>query len=283
MRINFKGFLITGYVILLLVNCFEVRSGITISALQLTIGLFIFLPKLLRNNDYQNIRLSFALILYLLTFLLGIFYNYFSLPNHFFVFFAITLIIVLYEDLNVAKENFRWLFIVLMGFATIHKLAEPTFINGDFVGFMMAKGGFFYHIINSGLFSELKQSIIDNNHQISYLMKSDPVESRAVILDIPSISFNLVVNIFSYLIIIGELVLTLLFVFLPSKKYTLFFLWVFINSIVFITVELEFISTLLFIGLILCPNDFKLLNKSYGLSFLFYAFLSIAFNGYHLF
>ncbi|MDO5981641.1 hypothetical protein [Flavivirga spongiicola] len=285
MKTDINKFLILGYILLLFVNCLEFRSGYILSLSQLFLGLLAFLPRLNSNNSWNNNLLLAIEVLYVLSLISGVYLHYFSLPNHFFLFITITLVLLISRQprhLSYVENNLRWVFIILMGFATIHKLIEPTFINGDFAGYMLMKGSFFHHILDSGLFPEIQSSIDANNAILSELEKTDPALGDTLFLNIKHLPLNFLIKGLTIFIIVAELLLTLLFIFFPRRKNTLLFLLIFVCSIMLVTVELEFQSTLLFMGFVMCPVVFSGLKKAYKYTFILFALSAILNNFKHL-
>ena len=282
---NNDRFLISGYILLLFVHGLELRSGYALSLTQIFLGLLAFLPRL-NSNFYWNKYILYGVeALYLISLISGAYLNYFSLPNHFFLFMAITLVLILFKDTEhrgYVENNMRWIFIILMGFATLQKLIEPVFLSGDFAGYMLIRGSFFHHILDSGLFPEMMSSIDYNNSVISELDKTDPALGKTMLLNVSNLPLDFLIKAMVVFIIGAELLLTVLFFFVPKKKITSSFLWIFVCSIALVTVELEFQSTLLFVGLILCPETFKVLKKSYKVTFIMFAAFAILNNLRHL-
>ncbi|MFC2148503.1 hypothetical protein ACFLR9_08050 [Bacteroidota bacterium] len=283
MKIDFNKFEIPGYLILLIVNAFEVRSGWILTICQLALGFAVFLPRLGSSNFLNNYYPFRPVLefLYILSLLGGVYLNWFNAPNHFYLFIALSLLFIIPNkegDTSYLRDNIRWIFIIVMGFATIHKLINPTFINGDFVGYMISVGGFLRPILIGGFAPEIKEILIQNIADISELTLTDPMLGKTVLMNTGNLPVEHLNKIFTLLIVGCELLLVLLFIFFPWRKFTIFSLLLFVGSIGLIVSEFEFASTLLFMGLLLCPSNFLILKKAFRYTFLIYSVSAILYN-----
>ncbi|RDY57556.1 hypothetical protein DX873_18655 [Flagellimonas nanhaiensis] len=281
-RSELKKYQIIGYFILLLINVVEARSGLTLTALQLILGItFVstrIFPLLFRNKPNNLIR--GIEIFYLGSIFLGIYFNWHSSPNHLFLFFILTILFVFEKNNEMIKKNLLWVLILIMGFATIHKLLNPHFVNGEFVGFMLSKGSFFRPLWHSGLFPETKSLLSQNLNNLNDFVLRDPSLNETVTFQIGSLPFHILKMQFTYFILVAEFLLTFFLMAFPQKKITYLFILIFIASIGIVVSEVEFASTLLFIGLMLCPSDFSVLKKVYKSVFLLYACCALFYNLY---
>lgn len=282
MKIKDWDFSVFGYLMLLVVNTFEVRTGIFLAFCQFILGLFVFYPQLNKNKSKTKSLFNTVLkVALLLSLVIGLCLNWYDAPNHLYLLTFLTLLMVFRPSMDgniFLRENVRWILITLMIFATVHKFVHPHFINGDFIGFRTLTGSFFHLIHSLGITPEITEVLSDNMKRISQISYYDPSLRQKVYLRVPSDNFDIYVNAFVYIIAFTELLLTLLYIFIPYKKFTSIFLLIFVCSIGLVVSEFEFIATLLFMGIILCKQGDIKLNKLYRFSFIFYSGVAITYN-----
>lgn len=280
MRASFTKSVYGGYLLLLVINVVELRSGIILGAVQLLLGLGVCLPKLLNifnvplARRYEDvIKVVFSLSLFL-----GIVYKWHNAPNHLFTLFFLSLLLFHADNEKYFRDNLRWIFIVVMGFASMHKVLNPNFMSGDFIAFRMVSGDFFRPLINSGLVPEVKEVIAENAKNIHELVRTDPGLGKSITLSVGCLPYEGLRQSFVYSIIGMELVLTLGFVFFACSRFALGFLLVFVASIGLVVSEYEFASTLLYMGFVWCPIAYRTLKIGYRNIFILYAFLALVDN-----
>lgn len=280
MKSEFKNNLVLGYVMVLVINVVEFRSGIALGLAQFVLGLVLFLPMVANTYLLDRISVYRTLLktIYLLSILGGIYFKWYNVPNHLFLFFFLSLLVLFMEEEHLLKENLRWIFIIVMGMATVHKLLNPNFLNGDFITLRVLSGDFFRPIVMSGAIPEIDEMLTRNAVKISDFLLSAPSTVDRITLDSGTLSFLALKQPFVYSIIGMEFLLTLLFAFFSRHKFTLVFLLVFVGSIGLVVSEFEFAATLLFMGLIMCPDDFRVIRRLFKFTFLLYAILSILNN-----
>lgn len=277
MKIEFKKAIIIGYLILLLINVVEIRAGIVISILQLIFGLAIFLPKIITVNFWHKIRrFEPGLIgLYFLSLLTGIYMIWYDAPNHMFLLLVLTLLLLYIEKTADFGKNLRWILVIVMGFATVHKLLTPNFMSGDFIGLRIASGDFFRPLLISGAVPEIKEELAQNASTISEFEFKDPNFKETVKLRVATLPFTFFKDRFSYMIVGMEFLLTALLLFFPWKNFSMFILLIFTTSIGFVVAEFEFAATLLFMGWLVCPSRLLVLKKAFSLVFSIYALVAL--------
>jgi len=280
MKINFEKRLVLGIVTLLLVNVLEFRSGKLLAAVQLVLGLAVFMPKLIDTNISNKINLYRPILKWLYLFALGwgIYSEWYYVPNHLFLFFFLSVLVLTSEDEYHIKDNLRWIFVIIMGFAAIHKLLNPVFLSGDYIGYRLASGNFFKPIWMSGILPEISENLTQNAAKVSEFKSQDPLLGQMIMLRMDFILFSWLVKTFSYVVIAMEFLLVLLFTLFSKTRAAMATLLIFVASIGFAVPEFEFASTLLFMGLVVCPDNFNVLKKLYLLSFLVYVVLSVWYN-----
>lgn len=280
MRDNFIKSVFWGYLMLLIINVIEARSGIFLGIVQLILGLLVCLPNLMVTLNPPVVRryAHTTKLLFSLSLLLGIIYKWYNAPNHLFTLFFLSLLLFYTEDEKHFKDNLRFFFIVLMGFATMHKVFNPNFMSGDFIAFRMVSGDFFQPIIDSGLIPGLKEVIAKNMDHIQAFVSTDPKLGESIDLSAGSLPYGRLIQPFVYAIIGMELLLTVGFILSGRSKLVLGFLLVFVATIGLIVSEYEFASTLLYMGFILCPMSYKSLRIWYRNVLLIYVLLALIEN-----
>ncbi len=281
MKSEFRKTLVLGYLMLLIVNVVEFRSGIALALTQLVLGLFLFLPEVIDISLLNKIsvyRTPLLKVIYLLSIFGGIYFKWYNAPNHLFLFFFLSLLVLYMEEERLFKDNLRWIFVIVMGMATVHKLLNPNFLNGDFVALRLLSGDFFRPILMSGAMPDINETLTQNGAKISDFLLKEPSAVDGIILDSGTLPFLALKQPFVYSIIGMEFLLTVLFAFFSKQKFTLVFLLVFVGSIGLVVSEFEFAATLLFMGLLMCPDNFTVIKRFFKVTFLFYAILAILNN-----
>ncbi len=280
MKSEFRKTVVLGYLLLLIINVVEFRSGAVLALTQLVLGLIVFLPEVVTIAffDKTSVYRTIFRLGYLSSILGGMYFKWYNAPNHLFLFFFLSLLVLNTEDEHLFKDNLRWIFVIVMGFATVHKLLNPNFLSGDFIALRVLSGDFFRPLLMSGAFSEINEIVTQNAAKISDFLLKEPSSVDGVTLDSGKIPFLALKQPFTYSIVGMEFLLALLFAFFSRAKFTLVFLLVFVGSIGLIVSEFEFAATLLFMGLIMCPTDFSVLKRFFRFTFLLYAILAILNN-----
>ena len=277
MKIKIKSLIIVGYLLLLVINVTEFRSGIWFSVLQLILGLLLFLPEVVKSVSWtsKNVHRNGLKIAYLLSLVAGIWYKWYDAPNHMFLFLYLTMLLLFVKNLNDLRDNFRWVVVIIMGFATLHKIINPNFVSGDFLAYRVLSGDFFQPVYMSGLFPTIKD-VLDQNFQDIYTF----TQSKSFLTDqvtLKNVEPNLMLGLkfFVYSIIGMEFLVAALFALLYTKRFTFLVLLIFVASIGLIVSEFEFAATLLFMGAIMCPTTFGTLRSMFWATFVLYVLLAL--------
>jgi len=153
--------------------------------------------------------------------------TYFEAPNHFFLFFYLSLFMAIREEGWIKNFDYPcWLLILVFGLATVQKIISPQFMEGDFMGYLFMQRISLY-FINAQLLPELEG--LSKNFMDTF---SSVYTSDSEILSLPfQISDRLVgyALAHSYLVIVVELILVLILIFFNHKiRYVavLAFVWV---------------------------------------------------------
>lgn len=282
MKILSRNNLLIGFLILIVVNGTEFRSGIFLSIIQVVLGgILIFLSIDKKDVNYKSVKFLVLQGLLIFSLIAGIYTKWYNAPNHIFLLTFITLVIILSgwnQNIDLIRKNFRWVFVILMGAATIYKIITPEFISSDFVGFRLIQRLFFRPIFAAGLFPEINEQLLTNRELIQSALDQDPSIISSLKAHELKFPFEFVAKRFTELIIGGEMILTFMFLVFPWKRISLAFLWFFIVTIGLIVAEYEFASTLLFLGLIMCPSEFVVIKRGYLYGFIIYAAIAVSYN-----
>ncbi len=280
MEIKLKPAIILGYFVLLIINVTEFRAGIWLSVLQLLLGILLFFPKLVKGLNWtrSTVYETSLKIAFLSALVAGISYKWYDAPNHMFLFFYLGLIVLFVKKEDDIRDNFRWMVVIIMGFAAFHKISNPNFISGDFLAYRLLSGDFFQPVYMSGLFPKIKD-VLDQNYRAIYeFTQNETFLSGQITLN--NVEPNLMAGLkfFVYMIIGMEFLLAVLFAFFINKRMALIVLLVFVASIGLIVSEFEFAATLLFMGCILCPATYGSLRPLFWTAFGLYAILALQNN-----
>lgn len=279
MKSKLKSTLIIGYLVLLVINVTEFRSGVWLSVLQLVLGLLVFLPEVGKGLNWTSDHVYYTglKLAYLTALVAGIWYKWYDAPNHMFLFFYLSLLVLFVEKKEDIRSNFRWLVVIIMGFATLHKITNPNFISGDFLAYRLLSGDFFQPLYMSGLFPNIEE-VLDQNYQSIYeFTQNESFLSEQITLK--NVEPNLMAGLpfFVYAIIGMEFLVATLFAFF-YKKMAFIVLLIFVASIGLIVSEFEFAATLLFMGAIMCPTSYGPLRPMFWAAFILYAILALQNN-----
>lgn len=280
MKIKLKHPIILGYLLLLVINVTEFRAGIWLSLLQLLLGSLLFFPKMGKGLNWTTSKGydTSLKIAYLSALVAGILYKWYDAPNHMFLLFYLGLILLFVKNEDDIQANLRWIIVIIMGFATLHKIGNPNFISGDFLAYRVLSGDFFIPVYTSGLFPKI-QTVLDQNYQEIYeFTRSESFLSGQITLNDGNFNVLAGLKFFVYAIIGMEFLLAVLFAFFFSKRLALFVLLIFVASIGLIVSEFEFAATLLFMGCIMCPANYSSLRPLFWATFVLYAILALQNN-----
>jgi len=160
---------------------------------------------------------------------------------------------------NIAA-NARWMLVLILGFATLHRLLSPTFPDGSYIGFMLSKGGFFSYITD--WFSPARQAIEQNQALLNRLSEHSLTPHEAVVLQPPVPYFGWVTKGIVWMMLVVEVWLGLAVLLAPGQTFTHLSLLAFVGILSVMRQELEFISILTLVGYAV-SDDEKNLSKVY--------------------
>ena len=187
--------------------------------------------------------------------------GWFDVPNHHFVLTYVALAVTLNadrDDVEFAENmrvNARWLLVGIMGFATLHKGLSPTFMSGEYVGCMLARGAFLE--VLAPLFSDFQAVTDANVEHIRDLLATPPTiaPDASVALTAPFPHFRAVTMAFVWLILLGEFWLTIAVAAWGSRRIATWSLWIFVVGLSFIRMEFMFVATITFLSYCLTETD----------------------------
>jgi len=166
------------------------------------------------------------------------------------------------------QTNTRWLVIVLMGFATLQKLLSTNFINGTYIGFELARGGFAGPLLKR--IPGIGDLVTENADLVQQLHTTPPEVLEQVSLT-PFPSFALVAYGFTASILLIEGWLFLGVWLFPKRLITHLSLIAFIVTLTVLRQEVTFISVVCTLGLMSCGVEKPRLRACYALMAIFTA------------
>lgn len=198
---------------------------------------------------------------------LGIAGRPYAVANHHFVLawaslaMALSLSAPVEERQGLVRHNARWLIVALMGFATVHKLASPDFMNGAFLTFGISTGSFGEPLLR---FCDGCARIVEENQRTVGAFRALPPDSVAAVTLRPPIA-NLVAagRAFGASILIVEAALFALFLLAPRGRAAHVLVLAFAVGLAMIRQELVFISVVVALGYLACPSDRTWLKRTY--------------------
>ncbi|MEM9016154.1 MAG: hypothetical protein AAGC68_04010, partial [Verrucomicrobiota bacterium] len=219
------------------------------------------------EEDHRSEQGNEAVVAFAL--LAGIAMRPIDVPNHHYMLFytslafAITLSASRENRFELVQVNFRWIIIALMGIATIQRLVQPNFMNGDYLGFATALGGFANPILK--LFPE-NLAIAEANHTLVESFRNiAPEQSTSIVLDSPIPALPWVAKTFMITILFIEAWICFLMWRIPKHWLTHLSIMVFGVALAVLRQELVFISVICLLGLLTCDADRKRTRIAYAI------------------
>lgn len=172
--------------------------------------------------------------------------------NHHFVLFFICGIMVISHiadrDLccKIVSDNARLLAATIMGMATLHKIYSPTYLDGNYIGFMWIKGSYFSPITRL-LIPDFEATVNRNLERIHIFRQTIPSDSFSMVLEAPTVHYEWLVFLTVWLILAGEAIATTLLVATPRWSTTYYFTTVLVVAIAVARQELTFLCCYCFL------------------------------------
>jgi hypothetical protein len=150
----------------------------------------------------------------------------FLVANHHYCLFYLSLAMLVasmrtpQERLAILESNARFLAVVIMSFAVLHKVFSPSYINGDYLGFMWAKGSYFTPFTQL-MTPRVEQVFQSNLQSIVAFHDSTPNSAGSAQLVVPFHHFDLIVLLTVWSILTAELIAAIALLLFPNKLLTL--------------------------------------------------------------
>ncbi|MEM1068836.1 MAG: hypothetical protein AAGI63_08075 [Planctomycetota bacterium] len=161
------------------------------------------------------------------------------------------------------QANARWLVVVLMAFATMQKVLSPAFIDGTYIGFELARGGFAGPIVRQLPF--MGDVVAENASLVQQLHTTSPATLESVTLTAPFASFPIVAYGFTASILMIEAWLCFAMLLIPKRLITHLSLISFIVTLAVLRQEVTFISVVCCLGLFACGRERPYIRAGYAL------------------
>lgn len=205
----------------------------------------------------------------------GVFMLPFDVPNHHFVLAYVTLALAIALSApetaraSTLRWNARWLLVAIMGFATLHKVISPAFMDGSYLAYVLATGGFGAPVL--ALCHACGAAAVQNASLVGEFRAALPASEAAVMLAAPLPNLAVAGRAFAWAIVAGEALLFLAFLVAPSRRVSHIFLLVFAATLGVIRQEFLFISVLCLLGLLSCSPRMVWLRRAYAAAALVFA------------
>ena len=208
-------------------------------------------------------------------FLLALVSRPLDVPNHHFMLTYLSAAIALClsaqgdHQAELLRKNARWMFVVLMGFATVQKTLQPTFLDGSYLCFEICRGSFAKPVLSLG---NHYSTVFQQNEQLIHQLRATPPSLLdAVRLQSPVAHLSIVGGLFVFSIIAIEVAMFLGMLLLPQHVATHCLIWLFVASLAVLRQEVTFLSVVCVLGLASCPDDRPRLRLGYFLASLVFA------------
>jgi len=232
----------------------------------------LILPKLIRHPLFWMTIAGFNLA--------HLFTNYFSSANHQFLYvyysfiFAITFMHKEEEQEKFLKDSFKYMFIVVMGLATLHKGLSYFYWQGGLLYDYILRGGILKYLFST-LDPNFNSITLENSQKIELFIGSYKSIGQQLGLREPVSWAREFARVLSISVIAMEAILTIM---IASSKFKSIKHWLFLVFIIttfFFRMENLFLSTLSLTGLVLCPKENDSITKSYLIIILYFLSLSV--------
>lgn len=164
------------------------------------------------------------------------------------------------EQIALLVSHARWFLVVLMAFATTQKLLQPNFMNGSYIGFEMARGGFGGPLFK--LVPGVGEAMVSNADAISTW--HDTPDPKPLQLAAPFPLFRSVTLAFTWSILAMEAWLALAFFRFPRHTITHLSLIAFGAALTILRQEFTFISVVCTLGLMSCGPKQPVMRTVYA-------------------
>ncbi|MEM9587758.1 MAG: hypothetical protein AAGA03_10805 [Planctomycetota bacterium] len=206
-----------------------------------------------------------------LAMVLGIVARPLDVPNHHWMMSylsaSISIVVIFHREdfhrMHDLTRVCRNLLVVLMLFATFQKLLSPDFMDGSYIGFELARGGFASPVLK--LVSSTREIVESNTVLIQELHQTSPAVMESVTLDSPIPMLKPLAYAFTASILLMEAWLCFSMWRLPDRRITHASLIAFATTLAVLRQEFTFISVVCTLGLIAAPAGSQLLRHTYAM------------------
>lgn len=230
------------------------------------LGLVLLFALIVAGTGAARAWLPWVAMVAILT--LGIASRPFDVPNHHFVLTYLTVAMALAlsagpdDAAEVLRWNGRWLIVVIMGFATLHRLLSDDFMDGSYVGYMIATGGFVGPLLQKC--GACADAVAGNVQLITEFRASPPSPDLGVQLTSPVPALPVATGIMTGIILSIEALIFVVFLWRPTGRIAHFTLLAFAVVLGLVRQEFMFISVLSVLGYLSCPRDLGWLRFGYA-------------------
>jgi hypothetical protein len=160
------------------------------------------------------------------------------------------------------RTNARWLIVVLMSIATLQRLLQPAFLDGSYLGFELAHGGFLKPLLP--FFGDAKSIATANTAVTEAFRARPPWEITEVLLTPPFPAIDALAYGFAAAILGIEAWVAFVMWRCPQRPISHLSLWFFALTLAFLRQEMMFITTLCTVGLMACPPSLPRIRFGYA-------------------
>ncbi len=228
----------------------------------------------------QKIYTPFFWLMLAALYILDIIHNPFFPANHHYLLFYLCLIFyfVFQSDENADREvllkrNIKWVLVLLMFLAGVQKALSSEFIDGSFMAGSVLDGSYFkpiYYLIPS-----IKSVVKSNHDAIRAFLSSPPISEGPIDLTIFSYYSLGLIKVFSFLVLLGEILVALIFIFVKNRNIQQIALMSLILGIFLTRLECGFLSIVCILGFSLTTKDQMFIRQSYIVLIILFLSLSI--------
>ena len=233
---------------------------------------FLILPISIVILVFPNLLKEWIIWLLTSIFLaLNLYFNYLHTSNHLFIatYFSwiVTLILISKDDFEEAlRISSKYLLVLVMGMALIHKITSPEFYSGNFISYEYLLGlrSFFPIML---LWPNFNIYIEENRSIFAEIVSKNFDDENVYTVVYPGEEFFIFTKILSYLTIFYEAIVTIFLLIYPRyRRLTHILLISFIWFTYIYTNENSFFSMLCILGYVISYEDQKKFRALYILT-----------------
>ncbi len=184
-------------------------------------------------------------------------FNYFSRANHQFLLSFVCLFLALApkDESNYSefKSSIGVLLFGTMFFAGLHKVVSPGFLTGDYFHYMLLIGAFFQPIMDA--VPQFSETAAANRSLVIELNQVNPSLHSGVVLESIFPGDRIAMTVLAWLAVLGECILAILYLTLPTHRVTHRFAFLLILGIFTFRLECGFLIILSFLSSMLLTKE----------------------------